>query len=149
MFQLTKNDFINSGRCNYEDEFHNKAVLTRKNNGFIAKLRFANTNVHTDAFEVKVPPSPGEGGQKMTLKFTDGIDHSLDTDVSGAICSFTALTQKWIDMLYGINLLDMSCDVVKKINQDENLTEADIWQQKMSVLSQFEELTSFVKSVFV
>ena len=142
MFKLEKNEFIN-GKCWYKDEYGNTAIMIRKETGFTAKIRFNDKSVTAKPFPVNVPPDD-ENGSDLHLDFPPGALEK--EDIKNGIKNFTSLVQHWIDMLYDIKFLDCSAKFIQNANPGATVDDVNI--TKMERLSQNEELTPLISSVF-
>jgi hypothetical protein len=148
---LTTNDFINSGKCVYEDDYGNRVQMFRKESGkerekcFTAKLRFKNKNVRADSIHVTVPFDNNKDGETLHLEFLDGVDHTNDKDIQNGISAFTELVQRWIVMMNAIIYLDAPEQLVMKANP--YMTKEQIAQYKLSLLAEYEELRDLVDAV--
>lgn len=144
MFHLTKNEFVAYGKCWYQDEFGNKAIMIRNDIGFKCKLRFVNTNVTAQPIQVNVPSGNAEG-VNMHLDYTDN-SYMDDISVAKGIEGFTELVQKWVDMLHDVLLLGTDNTPLHAV--DKNLTDQDIYAYKINLLQRYEEIYPLLQSVF-
>ena len=144
MFQLTKNNLIESGKCWYEDEFGNKAIMIRNEQGFSGKLRFANTCVTAQPIQVNIP-SGDVKGVDMHLDYSNNSSMDDDSVIKG-IDGFTVLVQKWVDMSHDIMLL--GTDNTLLTNIDKKLTSEDIYAYKINLLQHYEEVYPLLQSIF-
>lgn len=137
MFTLIENNILKDFSCRYEDEYHNRIRFAREENGFYAKLKFADEKVSVPVIRVTFPVAVDEKGLKITLNFSDGKDHSADKDVSAAISGTTFLINHWIMMLtdaiaFDINRKTCGEETAKHILKD---------------LAKYEELRPVIRTV--
>lgn len=143
MIILTKNDYINTGKCWYEDNYRNTFFMKRTDEGFTAKVRFANENVKAKPLEIMVPSN--EEGQMLNINYLNGVeDNSID--VKEGITNFTELVQRWINMLLDILLLNANNDLLRaRYNCDAS--DEELSQYKLEKLSEYEELANVIRNV--
>lgn len=112
-YYLVENEFLNSGKCVYKDDFGNRLQMFRKTSQetwkheFSAKLRFANADVSADALTISFPIDAEVKGGSLKLKFADGVNHSEDTDIKSAVDMMSNVIHTWIQMIdaiYSINI---------------------------------------------
>lgn len=144
MFHLTKNEFVAYGKCWYEDEFGNKAIMIRNEQGFKGKLRFVNTCVTAQPIQVNIP-SGDEMGVNMHLDYS-GDSSMNDDSVTEGIDGFTELVQKWVNMFHDILLLGTDNALFNNI--DKKLTSEDIYAYKIYLLQRYEEVYPLLQSIF-
>lgn len=140
MFEITYNDFVNSGVIRYEDEYGNKAIMTRIDGGFRAKIRFNDKKVRAQMLEIQVPVKDDISGTTLHVDYLDGHKHE-NADVTNGVSAFSKLIQHWISMLYDVNFLNFDTKMFKKFDQ------LAVAQYKMGNLMQYEELVPYVKQV--
>ena len=137
MFIITENNILKDFSCRYEDEYHNKIRLARKDNGFYARLKFNNDKVSVPVIRVPFPVQTEARGMKIVLNFSDGTDHTTDEDVQTAISGATALINRWIMMLTDV----MAFDLNRQQCGD------DAAKHMIKVLEKYEELRPAVEAV--
>lgn len=148
MFDITKNEFLEKGICRYTDEFGNAAFLKRKGEqSFVAKIRFSNSNVKASPLEIDLPLKQDneDSGGYLHIDYRNDVDTN-SKDIQDGILNFTNLVQRWISMLMDISFFGCDNKILMKI--DKNVTEEMVYQQKLGYLSQYEELNSFISTVF-
>lgn len=159
MFSLIENRFVNEGICKYEDENGNRLFMKRTDDGFVAKLRFANKDISADPFYVTIPLPDGYNGQNIRLNFLNkpqlsampAADPVIPQDVNDAISCFHPVVTRWISMLSGMKCLETDNSLIARYYNDKNpgekITGEDIAKNKLAFLGQFEELSELISVI--
>lgn len=139
MFNLTKNEFLEKGKCEYQDQYENIIVVARKedNSGFWTRIKFADKRVTAKVINIKMPIEDFSGGNMLHLDYTRDVDLNSPNIQSG-IQGLTELIDRWIDMLYDIKRLEMNNAWI--IKENPGMTEDNVAQWKLSQLANYEEL---------
>ena len=144
MFEISKNMFFENNNCNYIDEYQNKVFIRRTEDGFVAKLRFADENIKAAPLNVSLFSGEMKEGDNLHLEFKE---HGIleKEDVKKGIGNFTELINYWIKMLYDIKFLDMKDSYF--MNANPGITREEIAEHKYSLLLQYKELEVLLKTI--
>ena len=145
MFNLVQNSFLDDGICKYEDGSGNSVFMKRKDKGFVAKLRFSNSAIKANPITYDPDNIPDADGENMHLEYPAGTDINAP-EVTTAVQDFTVIVQRWIEMLADIVYSGVDNRIAMELFN--GAPDTDIWKDKMSRLSQYEELSPAIKSVF-
>ena len=138
MYRLTENEFLEKGVCRYEDNYGNRVMMKRGEEGFVAKLRLRDENIKAEPLRISFPLK-GEG---INLQLNQTCDAE---DVKSGIDGFVNLVQYWISMESTIRLFNADNSYFR--NQSD-LSDEEIWKAKINALSQFVELKPLIGQTF-
>lgn len=143
MFKLVKNTYVDNGKCWYEDEYGNSAFVKRIDNGFTAKIRFADKEFAAEPVTIEIPIKDDENG--LFLKMNVGDDKLHDNEnVWAGIDNFRMLIHRWINMSYEIQGFTVSGLLKDEMDEGDI---ADLYSQKLSGLKTFEELKPTIDGI--
>lgn len=148
MFKLTKNKFLDN-KCWYEDEFGNKLYINRQPNGFIAKIRFANSSVSAQPLSILLDRENKQDGEYLHLDFSDSSVNENTEEIKQGIIGMTDIIQRWISLTQDVKMIGDKNNVVNiamnlKANGNENPTEKDITTVMNTIISSYEELSGSI-----
>lgn len=148
MFVLTKNDFLNSSKCWYKDEYENTAYFRKEESKIVGKLRFSNPNISVEPLEINFPIKEDDmNGVELKYKTggDDYLNHTTDdlTSFHGGLSGFTELVKRWIGIYYAVQTFVVS----NSIYANEDTSEEDIIAKKFMLLSQYDELLPLVDQI--
>lgn len=142
MLDLTRNKFLNEGKCIYTDGWGNKAIFKRIGDmSFESHLKFTDKNVTAEKITIHMPfkSEDDKKGTMLQLKYENG---AVETeDILNTINDYTLLVQRWINMLTEISLFDPT-NILK-----ENKTQEKALKEKVLCLSKYEELQETINTV--
>ncbi len=130
MYKIKENNFIDTGKCSYEDEYGNHAYFTRTENGFNAKLSLYDKKIRAETVHIRYPLS-GEGFHLV-------LNKSCNTkDVTDGIDGFITLLHHWMKMMMDIDFYLTKNDQIHSVRP---CTDKEIWEEKVYRIEQYPEL---------
>lgn len=142
MFELSKNDFINTGVCNYIDEHGNKLFIRREDRGFLVRLNFAQKDVKMDEVRINVPDT--ELSEKGLVINITPAGKEKDAEINDGIQNMRDIIVRWYNMLMDINILGMNDRWLANYMESEGIApnEKTIKAFKCEPLMEYPELES-------
>lgn len=142
MFLLTKNTYIEDGKCWYKDEHNNTVFAKQTEEGFTARLRFNNKKVSMEPINVKIPLEEDEDGAMLDINVSDEFINN-NVDVSEGLKNFTNLVQNWINMSYDIKAFGVN-GVISGKNEQETV---NLYNNSLQKLMIYEELLPTINRI--
>lgn len=162
MFKIKENDFLNNGKCKYEDENGNTILMKRfsdyeEQDGFTARIRFKDGHIIVKPDKIEYPLNRENGGLSLVLETPVG--YQVTQEDSSILQEYADKVLYWDDMIYAIKMLQCENEYLKNLLSDnaddeeerkkiENMNEDDIAEYKLKALSKFEELKDIISMVF-
>ncbi len=141
MFNITRNDIVNN-KVWYEDEFENTLFIKRKENGFVAKIRFKDKSVKSKPIEVDVDQIKIDGGVNLNFEYPSGRSQ-YDEDISAGIQGLTEIVQRWTEMINDLKFINNAAEFLPFIRAQymkEDVSAEEVASYKMAIMNQYEEL---------
>lgn len=145
MFELTENRFLNDGVCKYRDEYGNGIFMKRKGDSFTGKLRFYNEDVRMDPLTFHPGDAAEQKGVVVNVDYKGNVNRN-SADIVNGISGFTNIVQRWVNMFSDIAMFQTDNTILAQAYPD--ISSKDIWNNKLSRISQYEELKPMLESIF-
>ena len=124
MFEISRNEFISTGKIWYLDPYGNKLFVARKEDEIVFKLRFIADGIRCVPLKVPWPLKDSASGALLKLDYEE--ESSIyEISVQSGIDGLKKTVKRWIRMLSDLNAFVSGCArtaVTEKENDPHNLS---------------------------